>query len=117
MLSLRLETANRFVGILFIASIGILVTLLTLTFLEGSTVTVVGEMSTNVDTYPATWVWGPSYVVEGPCTVFPVQDINAWHNQPFRNGAEVAVGVTIVLGILYLGLKRLYRQVSEETFP
>lgn len=117
MLSLRLEAANRFIGILFIASIGILVTLLTLTYLESHTTTVIMESSTNVETYPVTWVWGPSYVVEGPCTVFPVQDINEWHNQPFRDVAEIAAGVTIVLGILYLGLKRLYRQMSEETFP
>ena len=102
-MSLRLETANRIIGILFIACIGILVTLLTLTYLESHTTTTVMEVSTNVGTYPATTVWGPSYVVEGPVTIFPV--------------AEIAAGVTIVLGFLYLGLKRLYQQMSEEVFP
>jgi hypothetical protein len=93
-MSIRLETANRFIGIFFIASIGILVTLLTLTYLESYTTTVVVESSLNVETYPATWVSVPSYYV-----------------------VEIAAGVTIVLGILYLGLKRLYRQMSEEVFP
>ena len=117
MLSLRLEIANRFIGMLCIASIGILVTLLTLTYLESHTTTVIMESSTNVETYPATWVSGPSFVVEGPVTIFPVQDINELHNQPIKNVAEIAAGVTIVLGILYLGLKQLYRQMSEEVFP
>ena len=117
MLSLRLVTANRFVGILFIASIGILVTLLTLTYLESHTTTVIMESSTNVETYPATWVSGPSFVVAGPVTIFPVQDINELRNQPFQNVAEIAAGVTILLGILYLVLKQLNRQVSEEIFP
>ena len=127
MLSLRLVTANRFVGILFIASISILVTLLTLTYLESHTTTVIMESSTNVETYPATWASGPSsgssYVVENSSTIFPVQDINEWlninewQNQMLRNAVEIVAGVTIVLGILYLGLKRLFRQVSEEVFP
>lgn len=116
-MSLKLENTNRFIGIFFIASIAILVTLLTLTYLESYTTTVVGESSLNVETYPATWVSGPSFVVEGPATIFPVQDINELHNHPFRNVAEIAAGVTIVLGILYLGLKRLYRQMSEDVFP
>jgi hypothetical protein len=126
-MSLRLENTNRFVGILFTASIGILATLLTLFYLDRYTVSTVVESSLNVDTYPATWASGPSsgssYIVENPSTVFPVQDINEWlninewQNQMFRNAVEIVAGVTIVLGILHLGLKRLFRQVSEEVFP
>ena len=126
-MSLRLENTSRFVGILFTASIGILATLLILVYLDRYTVSTVEESSLNVETYPATWASGPSsgssYVVENSSTIFPVQDINEWlninewQNQMLRNAFEIVAGVTIVLGILYLGLKRLFRQVSEEVFP
>jgi|GEM_PF-3037565 hypothetical protein len=126
-MSLRLENTSRFVGILFTASIGILATLLILVYLDRYTVSTVEESSLNVETYPATWASGPSsgssYVVENSSTIFPVQDINEWlninewQNQMLRNAVEIVAGVTIVLGILYLGLKRLFRQVSEEVFP
>jgi uncharacterized membrane protein len=112
MLSLRLESVNRILGSLLLLIIGALVTLLILTY-RGSAVpdtfyeaTVVSY--TNTATYPA--------VVEGPFVVSQ-QVVVEWHKQPIRIGAEIAAGVTVILGILYLVLKRLYRQMSEEDFP
>jgi hypothetical protein len=127
MLSLRFETVNRFVGILFIASIGILVTLLTLTFL--GTAFQPGKVSTSVyfinassNTSTTTTIAGSPPIVfdvynKGPFLARPVQYLDKLQEQPIRTGAEISACATMVLGILYLVLKQLNRQVSEEIFP
>jgi hypothetical protein len=56
--------------------------------------------------------------MEGPIPISTlIQSPDEWQKQPIRFGAEIAACVTIVLGLLYLGLKQLYRNISTEIFP
>jgi hypothetical protein len=124
MLSLKLNTANRFIGSLLLVSLGVLVTLLFLTF-KGSAVPA-GKATLMVD------LFNPSSTT----TVLTIQELerpyppaitivrsefpaaeNIAHKPNFRFGAEVAAGVTATLCLLYVGSKLLFRNLSKEVFP
>jgi hypothetical protein len=139
MLSLKLNTANRFIGSLLLVSLGVLVTLLFLTF-KGSAVPA-GKATLMVD------LFNPSSTT----TVLTIQELerpyppaitivrsefpaaeniahkpnfrpvrlssSQWQEQPIRFGAEVAAGVTATLCLLYVGSKLLFRNLSKEVFP
>ena len=124
MRSLRLETAHRLIGMILIASVGILVTLLTFTLLGGAVpvkkpnlttyFTVLPEMvTTSEGNAPQFFKVDP----KGPVPGLMVHEPYDWLKQPIRIGAGIIAGVTLVLGMLYLGMKRLYQQMSEEAFP
>jgi hypothetical protein len=137
MLSLRLNTANRFIGSLLLMSFGILVTLLVLTW-RGSAVPE-KKAAQMIKIYNTTSI-GSSMVIQQATYTVTIQDQGAgstsqarqvrqsapilvhlypyqWQAQPIRLGAEIAAGVTIFLGLLYVGLKFLYRNLSKEVFP
>src|SRR5450759_1478215 len=114
MLSLRLNTANRLIGGLLLMSLGILVTLLTLTLL-GSALPA-EKANPNINYFNAS----PSTLsaisrgtfmtvdsnghVEGPIPISTIlQSPYEWQKQSIRLGAEIAASVTVALGLLYLG--------------
>ncbi len=139
MLSLRLDTVNRFVGNLLLVSLGVLITLLVLTS-KGSAVPS-GKATLMIDLFnpsPTTTVatiqelqvpYPPAITIVR--SEFPIADDLAhkpnfrpvhlntyqWQKQPIRLGAGIAAAVTGFLGLLYLGLKFLYRSASKEIFP
>jgi hypothetical protein len=108
---------------ILIASVGILVTLLTFTLLGGAVpvekpnlttyFTVLPEMGTTSEgNAPQVFVYP-----NGPVPGLMVHEPYDWLKQPIRIGAGITAGVTLVLGMLYWGMKRLYQQMSEEAFP
>jgi hypothetical protein len=138
MLSLKLNTANRFIGSLLLVSFGILGTLLVLTF-KGSAIPA-GKATLMIDLFNPSPTTAAATIVDLQQRIpvitimqgdgsnseyqshtphfFPVHlNSNQWQEQPIRLGAEIAAGVTIFLGLLYVGLKFLYRYISREVFP
>jgi hypothetical protein len=140
MLSLKLNTANRFIGSLLLVSLGVLVTLMFLTF-KGSAVPA-GKATLMVDLFnpsstttvltiqelerpypPAiTIVRSEGSVAEGDLAhkpnFRPVHLYSSkWQEQPIRYGTEVAAGVTAALCLLYIGSKFFFRNLSKEVFP
>lgn len=132
MLSLKINSFNRFLGGLLLVSLGILATLLVLTWrgsavpqgqktsyfnTSGVTRSEVNDALTVISgrgTYSVVAIGSgqkPSLII--PVHVYPYQ----WQAQPIRKGAGIAAAVTGLLALLYLGLKFLYRNRSEEIFP
>jgi hypothetical protein len=128
MSSLRLNTANRWIGGLLLISLGTLVTLLTLTMLGSAVPAEKASPEINYFNASAGMLSAISRGtitaidsnghVEGPIPISTlIQSPDEWKKQPIRFGAEIATGVTVALGLLYLGLKQLYRNISKEVFP
>ncbi len=127
MLSLKLNTVHRLIGGLLLVSLGVLITLLVLTF-KGSAIPA-EKASSNIDYFDespstlstisrATFMVDSNGHMEGPISISTlIQSPYKWQAQPIRLGAGIAAAVTGFLGLLYVGLKLLYRNISKEIFP